>query len=410
MAALTAAEIQTVLDTWDDDALPASVKKLLDEWTDLRMSAINLAVQALHDDPTSGFTTPGGRGYHKSHKCRTLAIHGVASHDGGPTPTPAELRSMVTPVEERGNAVSERMRLLEQEVRESKVALAQQATTMAALARQAAAIDAERDVTADFEIHPEVLELIPKTFLEHGPLTKVERRATSRNHQGVYPDGGWPNGLAMKESTRNSPDMQKAKKLALPQYAVEVSKFLERNDYTTKMTGSALSRVVDIYNELTESVTSDPDAWYRADDILEQLTEIRACCEGSFKFGLDQSVHMRLNVASRVDVAMGISHLRVDPLKKKKDDFISADTYKLVEAEAKQKQNLTWAKQGHFDGSRAGQRFSGKPFSKSSGNGGKSNYGKGGKSKGGGKGKGRGRGKGKGARKDRSGDADGALD
>ena len=119
---------------------------------------------------------------------------------------------------------------------------------------------------------------------------------------------------------------------------------------------------------------------------------------------------MRLNVASRVDVAMGISHLRVDPLKKKKDDFISADTYKLVEAEAKQKQNLTWAKQGHFDGSRAGQRFSGKPFSKSSGNGGKSNYGKGGKSKGGGKGKGRGRGKGKGARKDRSGDADGALD
>ena len=68
MAALTAAEIQTVLDTWDDDALPASVKLLLGEWTDLTMSAINPAIQALNDDPTSGFTTPGGRGYHKSHK------------------------------------------------------------------------------------------------------------------------------------------------------------------------------------------------------------------------------------------------------------------------------------------------------------------------------------------------------
>ena len=158
-------------------------------------------------------------------------------YDGGPTPTPAELRPMVTPLEERGNAVSERMRLLEQEVRESKAALAQQATTMAALARQAAAMDSERDATADYEIHPDVLAFIPKFFLEHGPLTKMERRTTSRNHQGVYPDGGWPNGLAMKESTRNSPGVQKTKKLSLPQHAVEVSKFLERNDYTIKMTG-----------------------------------------------------------------------------------------------------------------------------------------------------------------------------
>jgi hypothetical protein len=88
-----------------------------------------------------------------------------------------------------------------------------------------------------------VLSLVPKSFLDHGPLSKVERRAISRNHQGIYPDDGWPNGLAMKESTRNSSDMQKAKKLTLPQYSVEVSKFLERNDFKTKMTGSALSRV-----------------------------------------------------------------------------------------------------------------------------------------------------------------------
>jgi hypothetical protein len=398
MAALTAAEIQSVIDTWNDDTLPSTVKLLYDSWSNLRMPAINLAVQALNDDPTSGFTTPGGRGYHKSHKCRTLTMHGVAAAAGGPTPLPAELRSMILPASAAGDAVSERMRLLEEEVRESRATLVQQAVTMASLARQAAAMDAERDVTADYEIHTDVLKLIPKSFLEHGPLSKVERRSTSRNHQGVYPDGGWPNGLAMKESTRNSTDMQKAKKLTLPQYAVEVSKFLERNDYTSKMTGSTLSRILDMKQQLVENVAADPDAWYRADDVIAQLVVIEECCEGAFKFGLDQSVNMRLNVASRVDVAMGISHLRVDPLKKVKDDFISADTYKLVEKEAKEKQNLTWAKQGHFDGSRAGsQRFSGKPFSKSSGNGYKSKGGQGGyapRSKGskGGGGKGRGRG------------------
>ena len=47
---------------------------------------------------------------------------------------------------------------------------------------------------------------------------------------------------------------------------------------------------------------------------------------------------------------MGIKHLRVDPLKAGEDDFISDDTYKLVQAEAEKKQNLTWAKQGDFPG------------------------------------------------------------
>ena len=42
---------------------------------------------------------------------------------------------------------------------------------------------------------------------------------------------------------------------------------------------------------------------------------------------------------------MGIDHLRVDPVKKRADDFICDETYKLVEAEAKKKQNLAWAQQ-----------------------------------------------------------------
>jgi hypothetical protein len=104
------------------------------------MPAINAAVQALNDDPASGFTTPSGRGYHKSHECRTLTIHGVPVTAGGPTPSPEELRSILPPVEEVADAVSERMRLLEQEVRESRSTLTQQATIMDSLVRQAAAM------------------------------------------------------------------------------------------------------------------------------------------------------------------------------------------------------------------------------------------------------------------------------
>jgi hypothetical protein len=43
---------------------------------------------------------------------------------------------------------------------------------------------------------------------------------------------------------------------------------------------------------------------------------------------------------------MGIDHLRFDPTKREKDDFISPDAHKLVEKEAKHKQNIAWAKKG----------------------------------------------------------------
>ena len=105
---------------------------------------------------------------------------------------------------------------------------------------------------------------------------------------------------------------------------------------------------------------------------------------------MDASVHMRLSVANRVDEAMGIKHLRVDPLKAGEDDFISDDTYKLVQAEAEKKQNLTWAKQGDFPRSKAGNSFFGKPSQKHPRGGKNNNQNK----KAGGRGNGRGRGKG----------------
>ena len=165
MAALSAAEITTVLDTWpsDDADLPATVKAAYDSWSGLRMPAINLAIAALNDDPATGFTTPTRNGFNKPHKCRTLAAHMVEATAGGPTPLPAELRSMLPGVGETPDAVSSKIRFLENQ-------LAEQRDTVAALVRQQAAIDAERDVTADYEIHNTVLGSLPASFLEHDPL------------------------------------------------------------------------------------------------------------------------------------------------------------------------------------------------------------------------------------------------
>ena len=115
MAALTDAEIQTVLDAWpaDDAGLPGSVQTALDSWSGQTMVPISATITQLNDDPPEVFTTPRGRGYLKAHKVRTLVAHGVAVAAGGPTPLPAELRSMVsTP-----DVISEKIRVMEEQLR-----------------------------------------------------------------------------------------------------------------------------------------------------------------------------------------------------------------------------------------------------------------------------------------------------
>ena len=398
MAALSEAEIQGVIDAWpaDDTGLPASVRTAVDAWTALTLGPINTAIQNLNDDPALTWQTPTGRGYLKVHKVRTLVAHGVAATAGGPTPLPADLRSMTA----APDAISEKIRLMEQQLAAQRDEIAASRLEISGLQRVQDAIDTEKDVTADYVVNDTVAAATPDSFVNHIPLSKKERRQRTHGNQGSFPKH--PNKLVLKESTKNSKDMQKAQKLTLPQYAVEVQKFLDRNDHTTKMAGTCWSHVLDMTTEVQSSLTSDSDAWYRADDILDRLLVVQNCAESAFTFGLDASVHMRLSVANRVDTAMGIKHLRVDPLKRGEDDFISDDTYKLIKAEAEKKQNLTWAKQGDFPRSKAGSFF-GKPPQKKTPWGGKSNKtsksGRGGGGKGGrGRGRGKGRGKDSGGR------------
>ena len=197
-----------------------------------------------------------------------------------------------------------------------------------------------------------------------------------REHMGIYAEGVWPNRLALSEATRNAKEIQSASKITLTHFAGEVSKFMERNDVTTKMAGTTWSRFLDIKDQVVAQLAADPDSTYRAAEVLQQLETLEGSVQSTFALGLDTSVHMRLNVSNRVDKEMGIDHLRVDPLKKQADDFISDDTYKLVEEAAQKKQNLSWAKQGVFPGSQHGH-FPGKPPPRKSSSGGYSSRGRG---------------------------------
>ena len=136
-----------VLDAWpaSDDDLPTTVKTVFDALFALRIPEINVAVQALTDDPASGLTTPGRR-LNKSHKCRALAA---------------------------------------------------------------------------------------------------------------------------------------------PQCATEVAKFVDRSDFTIKMAGKAWFRALGIKSDLESSLDSDPDARYRADEILEQVLEVAACADSMCRGDLD---------------------------------------------------------------------------------------------------------------------------
>ena len=357
-AMLPKAEVQSIITSWpaDEEELPPSVKATFDAWSELTVAQLRAPLQELHEDPAAAFITPTGRPTKRT-KCITLTAHGVGP-PGGPTPIPAELRSMLP--DSTTTALESRLRELESQLLEAK-------STIASLAKHQ---DAEKDtdVSADYDVHDEVVQSVPSSFGVCKPLSKKERHQIMRKHIGTFPDGCWPKAVTLKDITKNSKEVQKAKKLSLPQFATEVSAFMLQNDYTSKMAATTWSHLIDLQDECQSRLDDDTNAWLRADELQTHLVRLGEHAQTTFRLGLDMSVFLQRNVAKKVDVAMGIDHLRVDPTKRDKDDFVSDDTYKLVELEAKKKQNLVWAKAGTFADMQAG-RFFGRPPSQNPGGG-----------------------------------------
>jgi hypothetical protein len=61
---------------------------------------------------------------------------------------------------------------------------------------------------------------------------------------------------------------------------------------------------------------------------------------------LDLHARMRTIVTSRVERAMGFTDLHDDPNKRSKETFLSQDFQEKIEAKAKEKAHMAWAKSG----------------------------------------------------------------
>ena len=338
---LTVDEAQYICDNWPAArACPPSILAAHVSWMVEQLSVIDPEIATfLRTAP--GYTTPGR--FRKMEKCRILVANRVPSPHGVVADI-GELRSLLraaTPV-----SVDARLDAMLIQINEQAAALSAAKTTIAALERTQGAED-DGDVSADFEIHETVVSALPGSFVSLHPLPKKDRLQIARDHCGRFPEGAWPNPLALKDSTKTCKEMQKAKTLTLPQYALEVAKIMDKNAAAAKVVGTAWSRVLDIDDQLTLALVNEPAIVFRAADFQQQLKPVLAGLEGAFKSCLDTSAYLRSDVGKRVDTAMGIDHLRFDPSKKTSDDFISDDTYKLVKAEAEHKQNMAAAKKGN---------------------------------------------------------------
>ena len=379
----TAVETQSIVDAWPrgDVGLPASVAACYTAWMTQNLPVIDPAIAAFLT-AAPGYVTPAR--FNKAEKCRVLVANAVPP-PGGTSADIAELRTMIPAgalptVEQRLDAMALQMQQQAAELLAAK-------NTIASLERSQGADD-DTDASTDYEIHETVVKALPTSFLELHPLSRKERQKVTREHCGTFPEGAWPRSLALKDSTKSCKEMQSAQKLTLSQCAVEVAKHMDHNGTATKIIGTAWSRVLDIEDQLNASIDTDPLIVFKATDVTKQLLPVSAALAAAFRASLDTSAHLRLDVGKRVDTAMGIDHLRYDPTKREKDDFISPDTYQLVEKEAKHKQNIAWAKKGV---SQQGS-FLGKPLRNDSRSGNKSGgggRGKGNKSSGGGRGSGK---------------------
>ena len=110
-------------------------------------------------------------------------------------------------------------------------------STIASLARTHS--DRDDDVSGEYDIAQEVLDAVPDSFVQLNPLTKKERRTILREHLGVYPEERWPKSLTLKDATKLNAEVKKAKKIELTELAQIVSRIMDRNAVSTKMTGTA---------------------------------------------------------------------------------------------------------------------------------------------------------------------------
>ena len=349
---ITTDELNAFRVKWPEDVndLPAEAQAVFAAWNKCSANDVKRAL-----DGTAGFDRPPAP-YQKAAKCRDLTLLR--------TPLPRSIRGLpplsVTQVEEIGQVTPA------QTAPETTTPEAQMASLAAALKRcedtissqnatiqqlfqsQAAEQDGESHVSS-YVVGQEVMDKLGKhesgkgcSWMNVLPLAKRDRNVILREHCGKYES--YPLELDLLESTKVMPEIQNAK-LTLRNFAAdEVSKFMMRNSNTIQMCGTVYSRVLEMRQDLEQVVTGDHEQdTVPLADVINFLEVLESACDGTLSMAVDTQTHMRLAVSRRIETALGVAHLRQDPFKREKEDFIDPKTYSLIEEAATKKENLAWA-------------------------------------------------------------------
>lgn len=285
------------------------------------------------------------------------------------------------------------------ELAELKRLVQDQQISISRLLRQQEALADDKEATSSYEVGAATLAKIPDTLRTQEPMSKADLRHITRDHGGFYPKDGLPKELVLPEDVKNEKNVA-ASKISLVSLTKDiVAPLMNSNMVCLKMAGTIHSRVYELHAEMVAAVDSDADAVVLASDVRNELELAVGAATASMDLVLDLHARLRTIVTSRVERAMGFADLHDDPNKRSKETFLSKDFQEKIEAKAKEKAHMAWAKSGTGGPPRGS--LHGQPPPKSGGGGyskartpARIGGGRGGKTGGGGGGKGGGRGSG----------------
>jgi len=357
----TTFDIDEARGRWPSDAseLPADAQAAFAVWSQAPATAVKAALE--RDD---AWRRPGaGISYRKLDKARDLVLLRTPFprnvRTDGARPLTAERVARIGIVTEEDtndddddrqtSSVEDQLAEMRRTQADLQDTINSQAATIQQLFKAQHVEHTEGDLSSTYEVIDEVLAKIGFdetkkvcSWMNILPMTLQERKLMMREHGGTF--SLFPPELDMLETTKMRSEVKKANLTLLEFASKEVSRYMQRNSLTIKMAGTALSRVVEMRRRLSECVVSvdDEDA-VPISDVLNFLEVLEGATNCTMELAVDTQIHLRLAVSRRIETALGVGHLRKDPLKKAKGDFLPPDTYEIIADAAQKKEDLSWA-------------------------------------------------------------------
>jgi hypothetical protein len=346
----TTFDIDEARGRWPDDAseLPADAQAAFAVWSQAPATAVKAALER-----DAAWRRPGaGISYRKLDKARDLVLLRTpfprnVRTDGARPLTAERVASIGVRTDDdatnnddapqnQGSSVEEQLAEMRRNQAELQDTINSQAATIQQLFKAQHVEHTEGDLSSTSEVVDEVLAKIGFdetkkvcSWMNILPMTLQERKFMMREHGRTF--SLFPPELDMLETTKMRSEVKKANLTLLEFASKEVSRYMQRNSLTIKMAGTALSRVVEMRRRLSECVVSvDDEDVVPIADVLNFLEVLEGTTNCTMELAVDTQIHLRLAVSRRIETALGVGHLRKDPLKKAKEDFLPPDTYEIL--------------------------------------------------------------------------------